>query len=1055
MHIKSLSCAVALVLVASACAPEPDYLAPSQAAATTVKLDFFAKPFPEIPLPNDVATRYDPKSPTLRRINASLLAPTSFEETTRELLNELDGWGVLQQITIPFTGPIDVNSLIAGHRDDDYRFDNDVIYLVNIDRGSDKFGTFTPVDLGNGNYPLLVERPDAYWDFDLSNWQLTLAFEEADEDTNGNGILDPGEDADADGILDKPNYLPGASPPRDALSERADALMTFYEAQSHTIIARPLVPLEEKTKYAVVVTRRLLDINGAPVGSPYPGINHASQTHALEPLAEVLATQGVALTDVAFAFSYTTQSVTGDWIAVRDGLYGHGVQGHLATEFPAELSVMYEVRDRDYFPDMVNPFVLYQEDWKPAFELVVSQFLGGSEGALETNNLLAAGDYTDFHALGGFNSPQLFQRTDADGKTLNLGRQHWPHNLETTPVTARSEDITFHLMVPRKEISARGEGKPAPVAIIGHGYGSNRFDIAILGPHLVRHGIAVIAIDSMSHGIQLSESETETATNLLALLGLSSFFKAIVDKDRANDLNGDGSDDSGGDFWTAYLFHTRDAVRQTALDYMQLVRIIRSFDGTRTWKVPQFDGSPGLPTIAGDFDGDGIIDIGGDAPITMLGASLGGIMAAVVGGVEPEVTTNVPIAAGGGLGDASARSIQGGVREAIILRVLNPLYLGAGDGSDFAFSTVVTDVNDDTKVVLNRVAGVQVGDFITVDNKRNGVRGCGWVRTAPDGMLIFRTAVESNVGDPTHIRVWAGDAMLLGSRTCETKSDAVERASVDTFGEETTFLNKTYAAGAPLVALAEGLGLQRGSQNLRRNMGLGQLILDKTDPAVMTQYATVKSISYPGTGQTTASHTLHVTTVGDMNVPASTGVTMGRAAGLIDYKDNRLEGHNTFQNQVLLDTFTAEATEFYKRYTNAAGEGVLMDVENFSKGTDPWGTDVPRLDPPFHPNLGQGAKDKLGGYSAAIFPYAIPTGQHGFAFPGGLIDQARKDCKAACADGDCGCNQVTTFDVGRFLFNMFGRYMATNGMELPAGDCLVVDDCGFIAPVPPQRPSGR
>ena len=75
------------------------------------QMDFYAKPLPEIPLPNDVATRYDSSSPTKRRINASMVAPTNFEATARELIDNIDGWGVGQPITIPFTGPISVSRL--------------------------------------------------------------------------------------------------------------------------------------------------------------------------------------------------------------------------------------------------------------------------------------------------------------------------------------------------------------------------------------------------------------------------------------------------------------------------------------------------------------------------------------------------------------------------------------------------------------------------------------------------------------------------------------------------------------------------------------------------------------------------------------------------------------------------------------------------------------------------------------------------------------------------------------------------------------------------------
>jgi len=55
-----------------------------------VKLDFFHRPLPEIPLPIDLATRHDPSSPTGLRINASMLAPTQMERTVRRLIDTLD-----------------------------------------------------------------------------------------------------------------------------------------------------------------------------------------------------------------------------------------------------------------------------------------------------------------------------------------------------------------------------------------------------------------------------------------------------------------------------------------------------------------------------------------------------------------------------------------------------------------------------------------------------------------------------------------------------------------------------------------------------------------------------------------------------------------------------------------------------------------------------------------------------------------------------------------------------------------------------------------------------
>ena len=1032
----------------------PEGIADSQPAKTTVKLDFFAKPLPDIPLPNDVATRYDATSPTLRRINASMIAPTSFEAKTRAQLAELDGWGVLQGIAIPFTGPIDPLSIVAGHSDDDYDFADDVIYLVNVDKDSDAFGTLMPLDVGNGNYPVILEDRNRYWPNDLRAWSSSLAFEEADEDANNNGTLDPGEDTDADGILDKPNYLPGRNPDRDDLAGRADALMTFYERQTNTVIVRPLIPLDERTTYAVVVTRRLLDAAGDPVGSPYPWVNHTAQTDALAPLADALAPHGLTLKDVAFTWTYTTQSITGDWVAVRDGLYGHGVQGHIGRDFPAQIGGLEPVRDADFpaFANMANPYIVYQEDWAPAFNIIATQMLG-VEGESMSSLLLENSRFVDYHAIGWFDSPQLFPRRSADGRLLPFADQIWPANLHLIPAKTRSERVYFHLMVPRKETSARGEGKPAPLVIIGHGYGSNRFDLMLIGSYFVRYGVAVLAIDCVSHGIELDPEQQEQAEGIIKLFGLSSFLNAITEKDRALDLDGDGFGNSGGDFWTAYLFHTRDNVRQSALDYMQLTRILRGFDGQKTWSIPQF-AKAGMPTIAGDFDGDGNIDVGGDAPITMLGASLGGIMAAVVGGVEPEIRTTVPIAAGGGLSDASPRSIQGGVREAIVLRLLGPIYIGTGTSDAFAIDTIVPIVNDDATLRLGTLVGVQAGDFLVVENHRNGERGCGWVRDE-GGTLRVRAHLPTDTNDATSVIVYAGDAMVLGSTECGVKTDAVERARLDQFGADVTFHGRKHLVGEPLIALADGAGLSRGTPDLRRMFALGQMILDRTDPAVMAQYIGKKSFTYPGTGQSTGKgRTLLVTTVGDMNVPASTGITIGRSAGLIDYK-TPVAGHDVPDNQLLIDNYTAEATELMKRFTTPAGDGVHMDIENFSRGDDIWGADIPRLDPPFHTSLGQGPFNADGGYSAAIFPYAIPTGQHGFPFPGDLPDRKRKACREACTAGDCGCDTVTTFDTGSYLFNMFGRYIATDGKELPTDQCLSRNDCDFLVPPPPERPTGR
>lgn len=1047
MRNAQLITPVLLAPLAACFSGAPEGLAPAQPAATTVAFDLFHRPLPEIPLPNDIATRFDPSSATKLRINASMIAPTQMEARVRRKIDGLDGWGVLQPITIPFTGPLDVNSILAGHRDADYDLSNDVIYLINVERGSPNFGKAQHLDLGNGNYPVVLEEITRYWKNDPRGNTLSLLFEEVDEDTNGNGVLDPGEDTDSDGLLDKPNYLPGHNPAQSDLAARADALMTFYDRQTNTLIANALVPLDQRTTYAVVVTRRLLDASGEPVGSPFEFVNHAAQTQALAALPEVLP-EGLELQDVAFAFAFTTQSVEAPMVAVRDGLYGHGVQGHLGRDFPPVVKQLFPLRDRAEFPNMRNHFIAYGETWRDAFVPVATTLLGQRADTEFMRVAKQQLQYVDYFVVGSFESPQLFGRKDAEGNWLPLDEQSWPEDLDRVPAEAVSETVYFTLAVPRKEVSKRKDGQPADVVIISHGYTGNRFDAINFAGILARHGFAVLAIDGPSHGLPLTPTQRELALGLLEGYGLRSFTEAVL-KDRSFDWNNDGTNDSGADFWTSYIFHTRDMVRQFALDYMQLIRMVRGFDGQQRWA---FDvNGDGQPELAGDFDGDGVVDIGFTSQIAAVGGSLGGMMSTILGGMEPEVSVTVPIAGGGKLASIGIRSRQGGVREAFVLRVFGPLIVGTlGTDGEMLFETIVPDLNDDKTMPLHKVGGIASGDTIVVENLNNGELGCGVV--SPEG--TFRTGVASNLGDRLDIKVYTGLALILGDEHCTVQPGLTPKLVVNSLQDELEFQGVTYEKDSPLVAMAEGLGLRRAHPNFRRFAGFGQLGLDPADPAVWARHMQREPLTYPGTGQVTGAHSLFMTTIGDMSVPVSDGATAARAAGLIPY----LEVDPRYGKpaaQVLIDAYVPEAVNTMKRFVspNNPDLGVHKDVENFGQGTDHFGATYPRLDPPLR--LGFDRTDALGGKSAALFPMGNPTGEHGFDPPGEMTDRVRRACAAACTETEgedpCGCQALRPYDIGHFLFNMSGRYIKSGGKQLDDDLCQSRDDCPDLLPPPDLR----
>jgi len=1120
-----------LSLVAVAGCSPAEGLLPAQDADVTVKFDFDARPLPEIPLPNDIATRPDDHSRTGRRINASMIAPTVMEQRTRRLIDEMDGWGLYQPIAIPFTGPLDPMSILNRHDDADYDTTDDAIYLINIDRDSEEFGELIHLDLGNGNYPVVLERTDKYGTNDPRGSSLSLMFEETDEDLNGNGKLDPGEDenhngvldpgedrdgdgvldlpedTDADGILDKPNYLPGRTPAADDLAGRTDALMSFYESETHTVIAKPMTPLLEQTTYAVVVTRRVRDADGEPVGSPFSFVNHAGQTQALEPLLEVLP-EGLDEEDIAFAFPYTTMSAASDWISVRDGLYGHGVQAHLGEEFPAKLERLFELRDTgpgERFEGR-TPFVMHHEDWALVLTLAGTQLLGLDATSQQAQSMLDSHSYVDFHAMGTYMSPQLFDRFDENGQPLNLDLQSWPYDLDRTPVAARAEEVPFWAVIPRKEVSVRGEGKMAPVVLLGHGYTSNRVGEMIgFSGFLSMFGVATLSTDNVSHGLGLSEEESSLLSGILQGNGLGPSSEAIdfvrggmVDDDgdgepdrHFQDLDRDGVIDSGVDFWTSYLFHTRDMMRQSSLDYMQLIRVLRTWDGVNTWEH-DINGNGIQDDLAGDFDGDGVVDIGAESPIYMLGASLGGIMATTLGAVEPELDAIVPIAGGGRLADVGARSMQGGVPDAVMMRVIGPTFQVelADDGSANVF-TQFTELNDLISVPVRRiippsavdVAGnpgtdpaLQPGDTMVVRNLVNDEVACAYVLPdeADNGISgRARVSLPSDVGDAVQIEFYRGPVLETGSEHCDLIRDpgdplvVIDKMQTPIHEDGTPYtLEGLPIPGGDLVSLAEGLGLERTRPSLRRFMDLGQMVLDPTDPGVVSRYLSRDSLRYPGTGDETGTRYLIVTTTGDMNVPAHSGVTVARAAGAINYLDNDPRWGKP-ANQVLLDTYSAEAVNTLGRHTYAnppedeekrsllgldASLGVHVDVENFSEGVDIWGDNIPRLDEPLHlVSTHDAYGNDNGGYSGAIFPYAIPQGQHGFALPGQMTDWALELCDPD--EQSCSANDVIgqTYDVGWAMFHMMATFMLEPNTNPIQSGCWTKDACNDIPPTPEAR----
>ncbi|MBW2261132.1 MAG: hypothetical protein JRG91_04095, partial [Deltaproteobacteria bacterium] len=223
---------VATIALAASCdsGDRPGGLARTpDGSGPVVVFDLFHRPLPKVPIPTDVAARPDPDSPTGMRINVSLVADTRLESWIRGKIDTLDGWGGFTPITVPFECTddrdgicLDLDNVMERQHDrvadsgeyaNEWPFQNDAIYLINVDPDSPALGKAMPLDVGQGNYPKYLDRKGYYYPND-PRWDApTLMYENENElrgeDLDMDGTLDFDEDIDGDGVLDDTEDLDG------------------------------------------------------------------------------------------------------------------------------------------------------------------------------------------------------------------------------------------------------------------------------------------------------------------------------------------------------------------------------------------------------------------------------------------------------------------------------------------------------------------------------------------------------------------------------------------------------------------------------------------------------------------------------------------------------------------------------------------------------------------------------------------------------------------------------------------------------------------------------
>ncbi len=365
---------------------------------------------------------------------------------------------------------------------------------------------------------------------------------------------------------------------------------------TNTLHGNPAVYLKQDTTYVLIVTNGVKAADGSHiVGTFRDDLAHDHSAAARDYRARLLRALHWAHVDVdsiVGASLFTTSSITAILEKVRaeiKGQHPHPASfllgsGSTRTYFPlANVSTATFTRQTGTAPTFAAPASIKPIDFFTSL------------GAI---------------AFGKYSSPNYednLQVIPAVGTKTGV------------PAIQNMQDVYFNVYLPAGAEPAGGW----PVAIFGHGFGSDRFAApAVLASKLAQRGIALLTINVVGHGGGPLGTVTVTPT-----VGSPVTFPA---GGRGIDQNGDGqiSTTEGSSAAPPFtITNSRDGLRQTVIDLMQLVREVQ---------------------MGMDVDGNGSTDLDA-SKISYFGQSFGGIYGTDFIAVEPDVLNGVLNVPGGSI----------------------------------------------------------------------------------------------------------------------------------------------------------------------------------------------------------------------------------------------------------------------------------------------------------------------------------------------------------------------------------------------------------------------
>jgi hypothetical protein len=387
--------------------------------------------------------------------------------------------------------------------------------------------------------------------------------------------------------------------PSDQGGHRVGINQVVWDPATNTLHVESDELLDQHTRYGLIVTNGLHDPGGRRVEASEAFRQFRQEVdgdykHALLKAVRAARHVGVDEDHIVTASVFTTQSATAILEKIRDQIKS-------ATPAPADFNLG-AGGIRTVFPlDNLTGITWNRQTGAnpPRFtagqpNLSLLRIIPGAVGGVAFGKYLSP----DYMVHPGEYIPPVGTRTGA-------------------PQAQGTNEIYFNLFLPSGAKPAGGW----PVVILGHGGLLSKnitpFQVAAT---MASRGIATIAINAVGHGsgplgtLTVRQTVGEPVT--------------FVDGGRGIDQNGDGViGDNEGILAISprTIIDRNDAIRQTVVDLMQLIRVIE---------------------VGIDVDSDGVGDLD-PSRVSFFGNSLGGIYGTILLAVEPSIRVGVAGAAGG------------------------------------------------------------------------------------------------------------------------------------------------------------------------------------------------------------------------------------------------------------------------------------------------------------------------------------------------------------------------------------------------------------------------